>query len=98
MPRVIGTLLIRDEEDIVLECLEHHVNNGIDGFVVTDNGSVDNSRAIIQSHKSVLQFIDEPEHTFKQDVWVTRMAHAAVDHKADFVVHIDCDEFGYGLN
>jgi hypothetical protein len=95
--RVIATLLVRDEEEIVKECIDFHLQNGIDGFIVTDNRSKDNTRKIVESCSGILEIIDEPTHNHHQSKWVGRMARHAYDFGAHWVVHIDADEFWHGL-
>ncbi len=95
--KVIGTLLVRDEADIVEQCLKHHLSNGVDGFIVTDNGSKDNTRKLLSSHSGVLKIIDESSYTYNQDMWVTKMARMAYLCGATWVLNIDADEFWYGM-
>src|SRR5258708_35691131 len=95
-PRVIGTLLVRDEEDIVIECIEHHLRHGIDGFIITDNNSEDSTLELVSKHPAALIVYKETANTYEQSKWVTRMARDAYDIKADWVVNIDADEFWYG--
>lgn len=96
--RVIGTLLVRNEEEIVRECIEHHLKHGVDGFIVTDNGSKDNTRKILEDCPGILRIIDEPTHNHHQAKWVTRMAREAHRLGAYWAVHIDADEFWHGLH
>lgn len=93
---IFGTLLVRDEEDIIEECLEHHFANGIERMIVTDNGSIDKTKEIVASYSRVIEIIDEPSKDFQQDVWVTRMARRAYRLGAAWVLNIDADEFWYG--
>ncbi len=37
--KLVMTLLLRDEEDIVRENLDFHLAQGVDRVIVTDNGS-----------------------------------------------------------
>lgn len=99
-PRVIGTLLVRDEQDIVLNCIEHHLKHGVDGFIITDNGSSDNTAELCMKHPACLRFIREPSKNFNhQGRWVTRMARlAAIKYGAKWIVNIDADEFFYGAD
>ena len=40
------TLLVRDEADLLPSHLEHHLAQGVDFFLITDNGSTDATAAI----------------------------------------------------
>lgn len=96
--KLVMTLLVRDEEDIVEECIKFHLSQGVDFIVATDNGSIDNTRNILLKYqkKGLLHLIDEPDHTYDQEVWVDRMIHIAKDqYKADWIINIDADEFWF---
>ena len=95
-PRIVMTLLVRDEADILSENIEFHRAQGVDHFVITDNLSKDASPSIIAHYvkKGWATAIFEPGDDFSQAEWVTRMARlAAVDLKADWVINSDADEF-----
>ena len=93
--KLIMTLLVRDEADILALNLEHHLAQGIDYFIVTDNRSVDATPVILKeySSKGLLSVIDEPCETYDQALWVTRMADQAASAGADWIIHADADEF-----
>lgn len=93
---ILGTLLVKNEEEILEECIKFHLNNGVDKFIATDNNSSDSTKQILQ--KYISEIIDEPENNYEQGKWVTRMAREACKYKPDWIVHIDADEFWYGLN
>ena len=94
--KVVMTLLVRDEEDILQQNIEFHLNHGVDFFVVTDNLSFDGTREILDAYwrLGVLHYIYEPEDNFAQGVWVTRMARLAISQfGADWVINSNADEF-----
>lgn len=98
-PKVIMTVLVRDEADIINQHLSYHINMGIDGFIVTDNRSRDGTREILENHKKsghILELIDEPSEAFDQTAWVHRMIELARDkYGADYCINSDADEFWY---
>ena len=96
------TLLVKDEEDIIRENILFHKSLGVDGFIVTDNNSTDNTVKILEELKNSgipIEIIHEPEITYYQDVWVDRMIRLARDkYKADWVINSDADEFWYSTS
>jgi hypothetical protein len=94
--RVVMTLLVRDEADLLRTHLEHHLAQGVDFFLITDNGSSDATPAIAAEAvaRGLARLIHEPADTYEQSRWVTHMARlAAEEHGADWVIHSDADEF-----
>lgn len=94
--KLIMTLLVRDEEDILEENIRFHLNSGVDYIVATDNGSKDGTIDILEKYKKkkLLDYRIENKHTYEQDKWVSMMAEKAVSvYKADFLMHCDADEF-----
>jgi hypothetical protein len=90
------TLMVRDEADIIGAMLEHHRRQGVDVFIITDNGSVDGTREIIEEFAKTakVDLRHDPEHRKQQGRTVTRMARdAATIHKATWVINADADEF-----
>jgi hypothetical protein len=100
--RIVMTLKVRDEEDILADNLRFHLAQGVDFFVVTDNGSTDATPEILSRYEDagLADVVREPSEDFHElgQEWVTRMARAAAsDHGADWVVHGDADEFWWPL-
>ena len=94
--KLVMTLLVRDEEDIVADNLDFHLEQGVDEVIVTDNGSVDGTLEILRAYEArgLVRIIVEPTDDYSQGRWVTRMARiAATEHKADWVINNDADEF-----
>lgn len=89
------TLLIRDEEDILDANLRYHFENGVDHVIVTDNLSVDHSVEILKPYldQGLVTYVYEPDNTYAQSKWVSRMAAMAHEAGANWVMHCDADEF-----
>ncbi|MES2677051.1 MAG: glycosyltransferase family 2 protein [Pseudomonadota bacterium] len=96
--KLVMTLLARNEEDIIEDCIKFHLNHGVDFIIATDNGSIDNTRNIFLKYQElgVLHLIDEPQHNYDQAKWVHNMILLAKKkYKADWVINVDADEFWY---
>jgi hypothetical protein len=94
--KLVMTICVRDEEDVLEENLTYHLAQGVDHIIATNNLSTDGTRDILAKYEAtgVLEIIDEPDETFSQGDWVTRMARLAkTKYGADWVIHPDADEF-----
>ena len=100
-PKILFTLLVRDEIETVKSNIDYHRSIGVDYFIVTDNGSIDGTAEYLRSlaARGEIRLIEEPAYTHSQGAWVTRMAQvAAADFDADWVIHCDADEFFWPEN
>ncbi len=98
--KLVMTLLVRDEQDILKANLEFHLAQGVDLFIVTDNNSVDASKEILQPYiqQGLVHYIFEAEDNYNQHAWVTRMARLAyTKFGADWVINNDADEFWWPI-
>ena len=91
-------LKVRDEGDILDSNLRFHHALGVDHFVVTDNGSTDETPEILRRYTDagLVTAISEPGTDYRAAGagWLTQMARlAATELDADWVVHTDADEF-----
>lgn len=94
--KIVLTLLVRDEADIIASNLDYHLSQGVDFVIATDNGSRDGTDEILREYARhhPVEVLYEPASDFSQSRWVTRMARRAHDHhSADWVINGDGDEF-----
>lgn len=94
--RLVMTLLVRNEADIVEANLAYHLDAGVDFVVATDNRSDDGTAEILRRYEREghLHLLEEGGEGIQQGDWVTRMARlAATEFGADWVLNCDADEF-----
>lgn len=87
--KLVMTLLVRDEEDIVGSNIDFHLAQGVDFIIATDNLSGDGTPEILRRYErqGLLHYIHQPEDNFAQHRWVTHMAQmACTDFAADWVI------------
>jgi len=99
--KLVMTLLVRDEEDILEYNICHHLNQGVDFIIAIDNGSKDKTPEILDKYqkKGVLSFSVIKEHTYEQALWVSQMAKIAVNKfNATHLFHCDADEFWFPVD
>lgn len=96
--RIVMTLLVRNEEDVVETSLRYHLAQGIDFIIATDNRSTDRTRQVLRHYadRGRVHLIEEGGDDYFQSRWVTRMARLAAERfAADWVINADADEFYY---
>jgi hypothetical protein len=101
--RLVMTLKVRDEEDVIEDNLRFHGAMGVDFFIVMDNGSVDRTPEILARYADA-----GLAHVLRDDSgnlralgarWYTHMARlAATEFEADWVIHNDADEFWWPIS
>ena len=94
--RLLMTMVVRDEEEILEANLRYHLAQGVDFVLVTDHGSTDGTPEILREFEAagVLRSVrdDAPGHDQRRRV--NAMIDAATtDHGAHWILHNDADEF-----
>ncbi len=96
-PKLIMTLLIKNEEELLEKNLIFHKAMGVDSFIITDNNSTDSTPQIIKKYQKmgwIVESIEEHATNYQQKAWVDRMIRLAKDkYHADWVINADADEF-----
>jgi hypothetical protein len=93
--RLVATLVVRDEVDIVDAQIAYHLAAGVDFIVATDHESQDGTTEILEEYerRGRLRLLRETGWV-DEGRWRTRMARlAATEHGADWVINTDADEF-----
>lgn len=97
--KLIITLLVKDEEDILETNIRFHKAMGADGFIVTSHNSTDRTNEILEKLKQegiILEIIYETDPAYNKVMFVDRMIKIAKrKYKADWIINADADEFYY---
>ena len=94
--KLVMTLLVRDEDEVLEANLDYHLAQGVDFVIVTDHGSSDSTPRILERYRlrGTARVLRVEGHEHHQSRRVTRMARlAAIDYGADWVINNDADEF-----
>jgi hypothetical protein len=93
--RLVQTLVVRDEADIVDAQIAYHLNAGVDLVLATDHDSQDGTVEILESYaRRGLLHLTRERGAMRESVWRSRMARlAATEYGADWVLNTDADEF-----
>jgi hypothetical protein len=98
--RLVMTLLVRDEQELLAANLDYHLRQGVDFVLVSDHGSIDATPQILGDYvqRGVARVLRVEGDAIDQSAWVTHMARlAATEHGADWVLNNDADEFWWPL-
>jgi hypothetical protein len=94
--KIVMTVAVRNEADIIEEHFRYHLAAGVDFIVATEHRCDDGTTEILERYEREgrLHLIRETGEAFLQTEWVTRMARlAATRFDADWVINADADEF-----
>jgi hypothetical protein len=96
--RLVMTLVLRDNIDVVEANIRYHLAQGVDFFLATDHGSRDGTSDVLERYerRGVLRLFRGEHPELMQNLWATRMARlAATEHEADWVINNDADELWF---
>jgi glycosyltransferase involved in cell wall biosynthesis len=92
--RVVGILAAYNEEPVIRACMEHHIAQGIELYLI-DNGSTDRTVAIAQNFlgQGLIGIETIPRKgTFDLSRLLLRKQELAQLLEADWFIHLDADE------
>jgi glycosyltransferase involved in cell wall biosynthesis len=99
MPKIIGIIRVRNEEDIIKNTLDH-VSNFVEGVYVYDDCSTDDTVAICKNHPIVKKVIegkvwfDNPEgRNIAEGALRQRVYVEAMTEKPEWIYYFDADEY-----
>jgi hypothetical protein len=93
--KVVETLLVRDEVDVVGAHLAFNLNAGVDFVLAIDHESQDGTTEVLESYvrSGVVRRLPVTGR-FLEQRWRTMLARmAAAEHGADWVINSDADQF-----
>ncbi len=93
--RLVMTILLKDEADIIEANIRTHASLGVDAFAIMDNNSTDGTREILAKLQKEFEIIIIDEvGDYNQAKWMNSLAKVAKEQlKADWVINNDADEF-----
>lgn len=97
---VFVCMMVKDEADIICQNVRHHLNEGVDHFIVADNLSTDGTTEHLREFErgGVLTYVHDPDPAYRQADKTNRLVHRAGAMGADWVLCVDADEFWYGVD
>ena len=77
--KIVMTIAVRNEADIIEENFRYHLGAGVDFIMATDHRSEDGTTEILERYErdGLLHLTRETGEAFLQTEWVTRMARLA---------------------
>jgi len=94
--RLSMNLLVKNEVDIIADNIKFHATQGVDCFVVMDNGSTDGTREAVAALAKdyEIHLIDRITTDYQQSNWKSEMAFVSRDKLgAQWSIANDADEF-----
>jgi len=93
--KLVQTLMVRDEADIIDSHIAYHLNAGVDFVIATDHDSRDGTSEVLESYARAGHLLRIPTSgKMHESPWRSHMARvAATEYAADWVINSDADEF-----
>ena len=93
--KLVQTLMVRDEIDIIDAQVAYHLDAGVDFVIATDHDSRDGTSEVLESYARDGHLLRIPKTgAMHERAWRTHMARlAATEYGADWVINTDADEF-----
>jgi len=94
---VWAVTMVKDEADIIERTIRHLVSQGVDGVLVADNGSTDETRKILGRLAGELPVYvaDDHEPAYYQAVKMTLLSDWARKAGAEWIIPFDADELWF---
>ncbi len=91
---IVGIAMVRDEQDVIGDTIDHHLAHGVDRLIIADNLSEDDTRGILEKYPEV-QVVEDDDPAYQQAEKMTRLAYMASEQGAEWVLPFDADELFY---
>lgn len=98
--QVWAVSMVKNEEDVIAEVVQHFFDQGIDAAIIADNGSTDGTRECLEELR--LRFpifiADDFEVGYFQAQKMDLLARWAQRAGAEWIIPFDADEFWFGVD
>jgi hypothetical protein len=88
--------MVKNEMDIIESFIRYNINV-VDGMIILDNGSTDNTLTILKKLKDeglAIYYFEDENSNYEQDKKMSQLLKFAVDKfDADIIIPLDADEF-----
>lgn len=94
--KIVSISMVKNESDII-ESFVRYTLNIVDGMIILDNGSTDETKSILynlQKEKLPIFILEDENKYYEQDILMNELSKKAIfEHNAEIICPIDADEF-----